>query len=92
MQAIITKYLPPTNTRPARIKASCERGSLIESYNNLPCGDVSGAGAHISAARLLCERFAAEDAERYSTESRGNPWLRPLHSGQIPSGEFVHVF
>lgn len=32
MQAIRTKYLGPTNTRGARIKATCEAGSLTISY------------------------------------------------------------
>lgn len=29
MQAITTKYLPWTNTKPGRIKASCQSGSVI---------------------------------------------------------------
>lgn len=28
-QAIVTKYLSPTNTRGARIRASCQAGSII---------------------------------------------------------------
>ena len=32
MQAITTKYLPATNTKGARIKASCEAGSVTISY------------------------------------------------------------
>ena len=31
MQSIQIKYLPPTNTKGARLKATCEAGSFIES-------------------------------------------------------------
>ena len=31
MQSIQVKYLPATNTKGARLKATCEAGSLIES-------------------------------------------------------------
>jgi hypothetical protein len=33
MQAIVTKYIGPTDTKPGRIKASCEAGSIIVSYD-----------------------------------------------------------
>lgn len=33
MQAIKTKYLPATNTKPSRIKAECEAGSITISYD-----------------------------------------------------------
>lgn len=33
MQAIQTKYLPATNYRGSRIKATCERGSLTIGYS-----------------------------------------------------------
>jgi hypothetical protein len=35
MQSIQVKYLPATNTQPARLKATCEGGSIIEARNNL---------------------------------------------------------
>lgn len=34
MQAIITKYLCPTNHRGSRIKASCQAGSLTIPWDN----------------------------------------------------------
>lgn len=34
MQAIITKYIPPTNYKPSRIRAKCERGSIILSWDS----------------------------------------------------------
>ena len=41
MQAIRTKYLGPTNTRGARIKATCEAGNLTISYRyNLNTSDM----------------------------------------------------
>jgi len=33
MQAITTKYLPATNTKPSRIKAECSAGSLTLSFS-----------------------------------------------------------
>ena len=33
MQSIQIKYLPATNTKGARLKATCEAGSLMESRN-----------------------------------------------------------
>lgn len=33
MQAIVTKYLAPTNSRGARIKATCHAGSITVPYN-----------------------------------------------------------
>ena len=90
MQAIETKIIPATNYRPTRIKAECERGSLIVCRDSLPDGTLSGEGAHISAARLLCERFAGEDI---LSGTRGkNPWLRRFHTGALKNGNYVHVF
>lgn len=91
MQEIITRYLPMTAHRPSRIIAKCQRGNLTVNFDSLPCGDVSVEGAHISAARLLCERFAQEDASLYASPVATNPWLRPLVSGGLPDGSFAHV-
>lgn len=33
-QAIITKYLGPTNSRQSRIKASCDAGSITVAYDS----------------------------------------------------------
>jgi len=88
MQAILTKYLPPTNFKPSRIKAICERGSLICSYDSAESNEV----AHAYAANRLCERFAAEDAERYKSEPATNPWMRKRVMGGLPTGGYAHVF
>ena len=89
MQAIITKYLPCTNFRGSRIKASCERGSITVSYD----GGLSGDNCHIEAVNRLVAKFVAEDAKvgRYPVGAR-NPWEAPRVCGCLPSGEYAHVF
>lgn len=92
MQAIISKYISPTNYRGARVKASCERGSITLSWPD----ELSGEACHIWAKEKLIARFVKEDAERYGDKpgygTHVNPWTRPTVCGQIPSGEYVHVF
>ena len=56
-QAIVTRYIGPTNTKPSRIKATCDRGSITISYPY----DVSGADCHAVAVRALLAKFAKED-------------------------------
>lgn len=58
-QAIITKYLEPTNTRGGRVKARCEAGSLTVSWDHT----LSTQDNHAAAARALCEKlgWAAKD-------------------------------
>lgn len=34
MQAIVTKYIGPTNYKPGRIKASCQAGSITVSWDH----------------------------------------------------------
>lgn len=90
MQAIITKYVPPTNTKPGRVKATCERGSLTVSWDHgLEAGENMRA-----ACDQLCAQFDAEDAKKYGGEGLRNDWKwsRPKASGQIPSGEYVFCF
>jgi regulator of RNase E activity RraA len=54
MQAITVKYLPMTNTKPARVQAIATAGKgpvlSIDAYNDI--GDAKRA-----AAKLLCEKF-----------------------------------
>lgn len=87
MQAIITKYLPATNFKGSRIKAKCERGSIIVSHDSaasLP------EGPHVAAAQALVDKFVKEDAERYGTDE--NPWNARRVIGGLPGGEYAHVF
>lgn len=86
MQAIQTKYLPATNFRGSRIKASCERGSIIISYPS----ELSGDAAHVAAADALVAKFFKEDAERYGGNT--NPWSKTRVCGGLPDGSCAHVF
>jgi hypothetical protein len=54
-QAIITKFLGPTNTRGARIKATCWHGSVIVPY------DYSAFRPHRVAAQALCDDIKSSD-------------------------------
>jgi hypothetical protein len=55
MQCIVTKYLGPTNTRGARIKATASGGrySVTIGYPH----ELSGEAAHWEAARQLISKF-----------------------------------
>lgn len=53
--AVVTKFLGPTNSKGARIKATCFRGSIIVSY-----GYDSVATAHTNAVKTLCAKFWPE--------------------------------
>ena len=57
-QAIVTRYLCPTNTKPSRIRATCDRASLTIPF---PQGE-SLVDAHAVAVRSLLARFHREDA------------------------------
>ena len=89
MQAIQTKVLPATNTKPTRIKAWCQRGSIILSIEELGSGrlDIS----HILAAERLCRKFLEEDFVKYGAHS-DNPWIKPIQTGTLPNGDLAHVF
>lgn len=86
MQAITTKVLPCTNTKPTRIKAECERGSLTV------CVDCTSEATHRAVVRVLCERFAYEDEKQYGSHIESNPWIRPFVTGQSKDGNYQHVF
>ena len=54
MKAIITKYMPATNTRGSRIKAMAEGvASLSIPYPH----ELNSEEGHLHAAKLLCERM-----------------------------------
>lgn len=52
-QSIQTRFLPATNHRPARIKATAYAGSVIVSYDHAH----DTAENHARAARALAEKF-----------------------------------
>jgi hypothetical protein len=86
MQAIITKFLPPTNVRGSRYKASCERGSLTVDADHA----LNAEENHRAVCDALCAKFDAEDVAKYG--STAATWGKPKASGQIPSGEHVFCF
>lgn len=88
MQAIITKYLPATDTKGSRIKAQCARGSLTIGWPH----EYEEERAHRYAAVALTEKFVREDAVKYDSNAATNPWGKPLVTGCLPSGNYCHVF
>lgn len=86
MQTINTKYLPATNTRGSRIKATCERGSVTISYPSR----LTGGDAHVAAADALVCEFVAQDSKKYG--SNKNPWSARRIAGSLPDGSYAHVF
>ena len=84
-QAILTKYLPPTFTRPSRMKATCGRGSLT-----LSCEAIPGPDKHVTIANALIAKFVKEDEGRYAKGK--NPWAAPRICGCLPNGNYAHVF
>lgn len=86
MQAIVTKFLPCTNTRGSRIKAWCDRGSITVSYDH----GLSDDDTHKAAAQALCRKFADEDLKQYGTPIESNPWMRPMVNGGLPNGVGAH--
>ena len=88
MQAILVRYLGPTNSRGSRFKASCDRGSVTIPYPYA----AHRSDAPRQAAQALVDRFLAEDAKT-GTPPEQNPWGRPMVSGGLPNnGGTVFVF
>jgi hypothetical protein len=88
MQAIITKFICPTNTRGSRYKAQCERGSLTVDADHA----LSAEENHRAVCDALCAKFDAEDSAKYGSPLKKSGWTAPKASGQIPSGEYVFCF
>lgn len=77
MQAIQTKYLSPTNSRGARIKAICAAGSITINYPY----ELSGQAVHRKAAEALVSKLGWVD-----------PHYGGLLGGCLPSGDYCFVF
>lgn len=88
MQAIVTKYVCPTNTKGSRVKATCQRGSKIIHWDDAVNADIN----HIRACEALCDAFATEDVATYGGSHHQSVWSKAKVSGVLPSGEHVHVF
>ena len=91
MQAILTKFIPATNFKGSRLKASCERGSVTISY---PDELSMGEKCHRAAAYALIFKFKAEDFNHYGKKvfTKNYSWNRPFVSGGLPDGTWAHVF
>jgi len=87
-QAITTKIIVVTATKPYRIKATCERGSITLSSDIFE----SFESGHRGTACALCDKFVKEDTEKYGSDPARNPWAGEFVTGQIKSGLYVHVF
>lgn len=79
MQAIKVQYLGPTNHRGARLKASCERGSITIPYPH----ELSRDGSRRAALTALVDKFCAEDRVQYGTPPEKNPWNCPWVGGEF---------
>jgi hypothetical protein len=84
MQAIITRYLPPTQTKPARLKAFCSRGSITVTE------DCSREHAHIMAAKILINKFRIED-DNAANKTNSSKWSLTFVTGMMPSGDYCHL-
>lgn len=80
MQAIITKYLGPTNTKGSRIKATCAAGSITKGYDNALDSDEN----HRAVAEALCKKLG--------WVSSPNNLYTSLAQGQLPNGDNVFTF
>lgn len=77
MQAIQTRYLNPTNSRGARIKATCAAGSITIDYPH----ELSDQAVHRKAAEALVSKLGWVD-----------PHYGGLLGGCLPNGDYCFVF
>ena len=61
MQAIVTRYLGPTDYRGARIKAACDADSITINYPH----ELSGEDVHRAAAEALLVKLGWDTAHGY---------------------------
>jgi hypothetical protein len=79
MQAITTRYIGPSRTKPSRIKAKCDAGSLTVSYHSVDdCRD--HAEKYEKVARMLAEKLG------WIGEGYGD-----LITASIGDSHYVHV-
>lgn len=77
MQAIQTRYFGPSNTKGARIKASCESGSITIGYPY----EFSEMDCHALAAKALAAKFG------WTATHHGE-----LFGGQLANKDYVFIF
>jgi len=90
MQAIKTKYYGATNTRGARIKATCDAGNVTVSWDY----ELGAEANHDSARKALQLKISRDNEGRYENYTCANdPWLRPMVGGALPNNEgYAFVF
>lgn len=66
-QCIKTRYVGPTDTKPGRVKATCERGSITIDWMH----EGSVGENHRAAVAALLSKFASEDFAKYGEKSNG---------------------
>lgn len=76
MQAIVTKYIGPTDTKGARIKATCDAGSITVPYPY----ELSGADVHANAAMALVRKLG--------WDAYPQSWI----CGSVGNGNIAYVF
>ena len=77
MQAIETKFHPPTPRARSRISATCAAGRVFVGYDD----DMSSDRNHAAVARELCDQLG------WSTPAHGD-----LIGGTLKNGHMVWVF
>ena len=77
MQALQTRYLSPTNSRGARIKAWSAAGSITIPYPH----ELSGQACHRKAAETLADKFG------WNT-----PFYGAMLGGCLANGDYVFVW
>ena len=77
MQAIQTRYLSPTNSRGARIKAWAAAGSITIPYPH----ELSGQACHRKAAEALAAKCQWD-----------TPFYGQLLGGQLENGDYAFVW
>lgn len=87
-QAILTKYHCPTNHKGSRYSAACDAGRIVVSAAH----ELNPEENHKRACLLLRQRIAERNAARYGRPASSEPWLRPMVCGQLPTGDYAHVF
>ena len=89
MQAIITTYLCPTNTKGTRYKASCEAGSVTISADNALSIDQN----HGAACQALKDKLSERNATAYGTKPENDVWQRKTVCGSFDGAKrMAHVF
>jgi hypothetical protein len=74
MQAIVTKYLPATNVRGSRVKASCQAKSIIRSWDNSLNADQN----HMAAAKELATMLGWNYGDwvgGWPPDGKGSVWV-----------------